>query len=381
MPLISFLILSSYVFVSGDSAEEFCMPLLAISLYYMLNYYKNIYPNKMPIKQIIINGIIAGCVLCIKYNLLGFWLGFAGFLCIGLLINKKIKEAFLTGIYFLLGMAIPVIPWIIYFGVNDALYDMFKVYFLVNISSYATQVTILKRIMIALKEGLIYARNLWLSSAITFIGYIYTIARNNIIPNKYGKVTITITIILSIIGVFYGANHVYYFLILMPFSVLGLIFIAKIIEKYIHQNKIIIFITPIYLIIIIVITLFTSHNFEFRKIKKEELVQYQFAELIKEKPNATILNYGFLDGGFYTVTNTIPNIKYFHKPNIKYENYPQIMDDQNKYIKEKTTDFVIIRIEKEEDSYNIPHLYENYNKIKTVYEPNVKNYYILFRIK
>lgn len=101
IPLISFVILSSYVFIAGDSAEEFCLPFLAISLYYLIDYYKNDYPNPMSTKKVIINGIIAGCVLWIKYNLLGFWLGFAGFLCIGLLLNKKVKEAFLTGIYFL----------------------------------------------------------------------------------------------------------------------------------------------------------------------------------------------------------------------------------------------------------------------------------------
>ena len=100
-PLISYIILSSYVFIAGDSAEEFCLPLLAISLYYMLNYFKNIYPNKMPTKQVVLNGILAGMVFCIKYNLLGFWFGFAAFLCIGLLINKKVKDAFLTGIYFI----------------------------------------------------------------------------------------------------------------------------------------------------------------------------------------------------------------------------------------------------------------------------------------
>ncbi len=102
MPLISQIILTSYVFVAGDSAEEFCMPLLAISLYYMFNYYKNIYPNKMPTKQVVLNGMLAGCVLWMKYNLLGFWLGFMVVLCIGLLINKKVKDAFLTAAYFLL---------------------------------------------------------------------------------------------------------------------------------------------------------------------------------------------------------------------------------------------------------------------------------------
>ena len=230
-PLISYIILSSYVFVAGDSAEEFCLPLLAISLYYMLNYYKNIYPNRMTTKQVILNGMIAGCVLCIKYNLLAFWLGFAGFLCIGLLINKKIKDAFLSGLYFLLGMLIPVIPWIIYFAVNNALYEMIDVYFIVNINSYSSQATIGHRILTALIDSLMYVKHLPSFSLITFIGYIYIMISKHIMPNIYGKIALTLTILLSTIGVYYGANHIYYFLILMAFVVLGLIFIARVIEK------------------------------------------------------------------------------------------------------------------------------------------------------
>lgn len=227
IPLISFVILSSYVFIAGDSAEEFCMPLLVISLYELLNYYKNIYPNKMPTKKVIINGIIAGCVLWIKYNLLGFWFGFVGFLCIGLLFHKKIKEAFLTGIYFLLGMFISSIPWIIYFGINGALYDMFQVYFMVNISSYSTQISIANRVITTLKDANMYAKNLEICSGIILIGYVYMMTSKKNIPNTYGKIALTITILVSTICVYYGANHTYYFLILMPFMVLGLIAIAK----------------------------------------------------------------------------------------------------------------------------------------------------------
>ena len=227
VPLISFVILSSYVFIAGDSAEEFCLPLLAISLYDLLNYYKNIYPNKMPTKKLIINGIIAGCVLWIKYNLLGFWLGFTAFLCIGLLIHKKVKEAFLTGIYFLLGMIISSIPWLIYFGLNGALYDLFYVYFFVNISSYSVQTSIINRIITSLKDAFMYAKNLWLCSGITLIGYLYMMIGKKSIPSKYGKIALTITILISVVGVYYGANHIYYFLILMAFMILGLIAIAK----------------------------------------------------------------------------------------------------------------------------------------------------------
>lgn len=227
IPLISFVILSSYVFIAGDSAEEFCLPLLAMSLYGFLDYYKNTYPNKMSKKKVIINGIIAGCVLWIKYNLLGFWLGFAGFLCIGLLFHKKFKDAILTGVYFLLGMLIPTIPVLIYFAANGALYDLFQAYFFVNISCYSTQTSMTKRLLTALHDANMYVKNLKVHSTIFFVGYVYMMISKRSIPNIYGKIALTITILISAIGVYYGANHVYYFLILMVFMVIGLIAIAK----------------------------------------------------------------------------------------------------------------------------------------------------------
>ena len=384
IPLMSFIILSSYVFNKGDSAEEFCMPLIAISLYYLLYYFKNTYPNKMKTKDIIINGIIAGCVLWTKYNLLGFWFGFALFICLGLLINRKIKDAILTGIYFLLGMLIPTIPILIYFVMNGALYDMFEIYFLVNIFSYSSvQTSIINRLITILSKSLTYAMAVSYWYTITIIGYTYMIASNEIIPNKYGKIAVTITTLISIIGVYYGSYHDYYLLILMVFIIFGIIAIAKLIEKFIKPNKLNLIKSryPIFIAVCVVLTCIISPNFKYRKVKKEELVQYQFAEIINQKPNASLLNYYFLDGGFYTVTGIVPNVKYFYHPNIDGKRYPIIEEEQNRYIKERRVDFVITIVDKEEHSKTIPHLYENYNKVKAKYDEEIEGYYMLFEKK
>ena len=217
-------------------------------------------------------------------------------------------------------------------------------------------------------------------SIITFMGYIYAIKDKKIIPNIQGKIALTLAILLSILGVYIGANHVYYFLILMAFIVLAIIFIAKMLEKLVNRKILnaIKYITPIYIVLIIMLTCKLSSNFDFHNKQKDELVQYQFAKIINEKPNATLLNYGFLDGGFYTISNIVPNVKYFHKPNIEYERYPEIVDEQNRYIKEKIIDFVVIKVEKEEDSYNVPELYKNYELVKSVYDGN---YYMLFEVR
>ena len=58
--------------------------------------------------------------------------------------------------------------------------------------------------------------------------------------------------------------------------------------------------------------------------------QYKFAEIISKTDNATLLNYGFLDGGFYTATGIVPNCKFFCNLNIKLD---EIMETQNEFIK------------------------------------------------
>ena len=169
----------------------------------------------------------------------------------------------------------------------------------------------------------------------------------------------------------------------MSFIVFGMLFIAKLIEKFIKPTFVnyTIFLTPIFILSSVILTCNNSINYDFRNVKKEDLVQYQFAQIIEESQNPTLLNYGFLDGGFYTITNITPNIKYFHKPNIKYENYPQIMDEQNRYIRESIVDFVVLKLNNISESNQIPYLHENYEEVKTIYVSNMDSYYMLFHIK
>lgn len=130
-----------------------------------------------------------------------------------------------------------------------------------------------------------------------------------------------------------------------------------------------------------ILTCKKSNNFKYINAKKEDLVQFQFAEIINQKHKATILNYGFLDGGFYTVTGITPNVKYFQNQNISHDEYPIIMDEQQRYIKEKMMDFVILKLLNTDESLTIPYLYENYDKIESRYVEEVNCHYMLFKLK
>jgi hypothetical protein len=101
------------------------------------------------------------------------------------------------------------------------------------------------------------------------------------------------------------------------------------------------------------------------EVDKGELAQYRFASVINRSENATLLNYGFLDMGFYTTTGITPNIRFFEKQNLNYEDYPLNMDEQNRYIEEKVTEFVVLRQLASETPkmLKVPYLYTNYTLI------------------
>ena len=50
---------------------------------------------------------------------------------------------------------------------------------------------------------------------------------------------------------------------------------------------------------------------------------------------------GFLDGGLYTTTGIIPNVRYFEVQNIDYKVFPENLDEQNKAVVEGRVKFIL----------------------------------------
>lgn len=79
LPATALLITTSNCFLRGDNAEEFCIPLLLASLYSILRFYHTVSGTSfrscqhaaMPASSFFIHGIVAGCVLWIKFTMLG----------------------------------------------------------------------------------------------------------------------------------------------------------------------------------------------------------------------------------------------------------------------------------------------------------------------
>ncbi|MCD8248952.1 MAG: hypothetical protein LUC60_03730 [Lachnospiraceae bacterium] len=69
-----------------------------------------------------------------------------------------------------------------------------------------------------------------------------------------------------------------------------------------------------------------------------EMPQYKFAKIMEETEDATLLNYNFMDGGFYTVSGIIPDCKYFCTT---FMNDPEMMKQQDETVKNGDVDYVV----------------------------------------
>ncbi len=375
LPLFSAIILTSRAFTHGGSCEEFCLPFIIIALYYFIKYIKT---STITNKEIIIVGITAASVLWMKYTLLGFHIGFVIVVLIKTYTEKSYKDLLRKILYFLLGFSIITIPFLIYFWINNAFDKLINVYFIFNMTCYGQKITIIEKIMHCIT---LISQKLLIQYDFLFLillPLILSIKNKILFKTQKENFFLLGAFIIMLFGIYIGGtNYRYYALPIYIFIIFGLIFIVKT-SKLISNNSTLKDIVRITLIInmwCLAIIWYKSGNIIYMKYEKKDYAQFVFSDLIEK--NKTILNYGFLDGGFYFSTNTIPEFYYFEKQNVSYNNYKDNMDEQNRYIKEKIPDYVITK------NKRLPNLQKDYYCIKThtQYYENHKIEYSLYKRK
>lgn len=369
LPVISFIILTLPAFTHGGSAEEFCLPFLMFGIYSLVKFLKE--KAEFPTyKFLFIQGIIAGLVFTIKYTLLGFWFAFMMCLFFYLVRKKEIKRAVISCFVFLGGMCLPVLPWIIYFFFHHALNDFIFSYFIFNISLYPSEGSFITHFIMAFAKLLKFmTQNLGVGIPF-FIGMFALGLDKRLFRKKESSCILILTFLFLFLGVFIGGvSFRYYYLILTPFMIFGIMIFARWADDtyQIHKHKKNKPILIGFTIIMLSLTFFGSKNTLSMKwfVSKDDLVQYQFAKIINQKKNPTLLNYHFLDGGFYTATGILPSNRYFQKQNLPDELFPKMLQQQNDMIKHSKVDFVVTR--KKISGYDkfkfTPYLAQNYHVV------------------
>lgn len=370
VPFMAFLVTCSTAFTHGGSAEEMCLPMLAITLYYFLRHFKD---KKINNKELVLNGLLAGCVLLIKYTFLGFWFAFMMFIFFDYVRHKQYLESFKKCLWFLLGMISPIVIFMFYFIATNSLKDFIDCYFVINMTAYnETELSIIAKIG-TIFQGM--SESLYNNGLVSFLLIILLpIYVWNLKIDNYAKLSLIGTFLITTIGLFWGLHfYRYYLLPLFIFSIVGIVSITLILSRILDKVIAKRYSFVLYIMILGLFSFLTYYNANYKEMilmSKDNYFQFKYADYINNKKDkATLLNMGYLDAGLYTTTGIVPNTRFFEVQNIPYDKFPDNLDDMEDNVKNKRIDFILyytrdsIEDVKDKNSYIFDNYYLVYDDV------------------
>lgn len=341
LPWLGALIYTSNSFCHGDSAEELCLPILMACIYISERAFRR--GKTLSFWDWFVAGLLGGCVLWIKFNLLGFFLGWALVPLYRTLRDKGFLSALRAVAGVLLGVLVPSVPVLLYFIKNDALSDFWTAYFYNNIFLYSAAQDegqgVLSLLQMLYRRVRVFISWAYPFAVPAFIGMVwYSLAS----PAKH-RLAPTFAALLLVPLIFSGSlNLMYYWLAFAPFAVYGLMLLCVLTDRFLQKDfrRVTAALTAVSLVCTGLFAWAFSQNTYLMQYEKADMPQYQFKEIILSVDDPSLLNYGFLDGGFYTVCDLVPECKYFCTLNIPLEDMYETMDAQ---IAAGTPDFVVTR--------------------------------------
>ena len=348
MPCLGAVLCSSYSFFLGGSAEELALPFLYPALHVFLTTGEDRGWLPRP-RQIVLLGAMAGCVLWIKYTLLGMYMGYVLFMVILLSARKDFAALGRAAGLFLLGVLLATLPWLLYFGANAALGDWFGVYFYDNMSRYSEEAVREYGRLRFLWENIGHAI-LWngRTSLLIALGALaFLLSRRRLWPKAGLLLLYACATLLPFIG---GTAFDYYGYAYAAMAVPGVLAAAGLLERGIEalsRRAVLPRIAALLLCLCLVAGggVFArrhSVNSFFSAYRFEDLWYSRFAADIAAAEDQSVLNYGSLDHGLYTVTGYVPRTRFFCGLNL---NNPELREEQDRYIRERETEFVFVEEE------------------------------------
>lgn len=339
IPVIALVVYTSKAFCHGDSAEELCFPFLSYTLFTALKAVRN---HSLPSKrELLLTGISASIVFWTKFSLCGIYIGWFIALSVDLVRRKEYRNWLCSILMILTGLAIGTIPWILYFGIHHAIRDWLEVYLYDKLFYYSkidggnSFLSIIKALLRGAKS---LVHGFIVGLFLLAVGGIYCYLRKWIPELLYTGAMLFFAFFFAYAG---GRSWPYCALVLAPFICFGFIPVCLTVSLDHNERNISKRLCSwSWYIILVVIAYILTPNRYLIGVDKDELPQYQFAEIITQTENATLLNYGFLDGGFYTTTGIIPNCRSFCELNIPIDELVQV---QEAYVKDGKCDYIVTR--------------------------------------
>lgn len=365
LPVLALLIYTSASFAEGDSAEELCLPLMVWSLYGVLRHFGR-GGGRMPARELVWQGVLAGCVFWIKFTICGVHAGLFLALLVHLAAWRDWRGLWRSLGWLIAGFALSTLPWVLYFGVNGAVSDWLGTYLYDNLFLYSASeeaAGLVQRIKAMLLCGWEWVRDNPLCVLSVAGGLVWYAWKR---PRREG-LAVWLAAMLGALGVFVGGkSYPYYGLALAALAPLGLIPLGRVLESRLARLSrwaltgcaALLAAACVGLCPLLSGNMTADYGAPFGQ-PREETMQYRIAAYLEK--DATLLNYGFMDAGFYTAAGLVPSVKYFHQTNVPLQ---EMLDEQLRYIREGLCNYVVARGNQPE------WIEERYELIATESSPN-----------
>ena len=219
------------------------------------------------------------------------------------------------------GMALATLPWVIYFGVNSALGDWFTCYFYDNLFLYKGE----GGGALALAQHLWWAVRDALPAAVLLAMFLIWAAAARKPSAAAAVAALAAGLALTSLM---GGYLVYYGLVLAVFAPLGIVPLAALWGTRKNCGL-------LWLAAGAAWCFAFSPNRALRFRDADTMPQTRFTAKIN---GASLLNYGTLDGGFYTAAGVLPPCKYFCVTNMPLDDQ---WTDQQAVLKAGAVDYVV----------------------------------------
>lgn len=258
-----------------------------------------------------------------------------------------------TIVFAIIGLIALTLPIFAYFAYHNALDTMLNVYFLDN-AKYYSGYTSLLNLLHTIKNNIVdsYNSNIYLWILI-ICGLVFA-------GTKKQSAYLLISFFSLILFIFIRFAMPYYSFILSVFAPLGIVLLISLFQSTKTQ-----FSYSIATLITLNIVYNTISGIYIFK-PTEDLAQHQFDKIIQSESNPTLLNYGFLDGGFYTYSGLIPSNRFFCRLNIP---IPEMMQEQDSIIANQEVMFIVTLKKNNLPNYDFQSEFTGYQKVAVAQHP------------
>lgn len=332
----------------GGAAEEFIIPFQGLFLLFFVYYFKNGKILSSRLFYFVLGSSLA-IIFFVKLNLIIIWFLPLLFVVIRLIRNKEYEQLISSIVFGLAGFLLITIPLLLYFYLNDALFDFYHAYILVN-KGYGTisDIDIVIRSLRTTVGYFIRSFTALLPFVLSGLGLMYflffLVKKVNLDRCIFlASFVLTFLYIYSVPFFFH-----YYYLSLVIFSVLACISLYSYLERKfkfsIHKSFVYVFICLSLFLYVGQKKLFGySINNLLNRDFPESFESLLYNEMSK-KANPSFVCLGVDNSiALFTLMKIVPKQKFFFTPNLRYDIYPEMFETQRGYIENNEVDFFMVR--------------------------------------